>query len=81
MGATQMFTTSQWPERQLVRVHSILRPTERLAAMGLFKPETYRFFVIGFALGAVFVISTMDTNVGSALADNVVPVAEAQAAQ
>lgn len=49
--------------------------------MGLFKPETYRFFVVGFAVGALFVVATTDNKVGSAIANGVVPVAEAQAAQ
>jgi hypothetical protein len=56
-------------------------PDRKTDRMGLFKPETYRFFLIGFAIGAVFVVSTMDTSVGSAFADSVVPVAEAQAAK
>lgn len=49
--------------------------------MGLFKPDLYRFFSIGFAVGALFVVATMDGSVGSNLADEVVPSAEAQTAQ
>ncbi len=49
--------------------------------MGLFKPELYRYLAIGFAVGALFVVSSMDTSVGDRIADGVVPVAEAQAAQ
>jgi hypothetical protein len=49
--------------------------------MGLFKPDFYRFFLIGFAGGALFVVSTMDTDLGERIARGVVPVAEAQAAK
>mgnify|MGYP003598225667 CR=1 FL=1 len=48
--------------------------------MGLMKPDFYRFFLIGFGLGALFVVSTMDTDLGERIARGVVPVAEAQAA-
>ena len=50
-------------------------------AMGLFKSDFYRMFAIGFAVGALFVVSTMDTGVGERIANGVVPVAEAQSAQ
>lgn len=49
--------------------------------MGLFKADFYRFLTIGFAIGTVFVVATMDTTVGSSIAHGVVPVAEAQTAQ
>jgi hypothetical protein len=49
--------------------------------MGLFKPDLYRFFTIGFAAGALLVLATMDGNVGSEIANGVVPAAEAQPAQ
>jgi len=49
--------------------------------MGLFKPDFYRMFVIGFAVGAVFVASTTDMSVGEKIANGVVPVAEAQSAR
>jgi hypothetical protein len=49
--------------------------------MGLFKPDFYRMFAIGFAAGAIFVASTMDLSVGDRIASGVVPVAEAQAAR
>lgn len=48
--------------------------------MGLFKPEFYRLFLLGFVGGALFVVSTMDTDVGERIANGVVPVAEAQVA-
>jgi hypothetical protein len=50
-------------------------------AMGFFKPDFYRFFVIGFAAGAIFVASTTDMSVGDRIANGVVPVAEAQVAR
>jgi len=49
--------------------------------MGLFKPDLYHFLSICFAVGALFVVATMDGSVGSSLADEVVPSAEAQTAQ
>ena len=49
--------------------------------MGSFKPEFYRFFAIGFAVGALFVGATMDIGLGSTISDGVIPVAEAQVAQ
>ena len=49
--------------------------------MGLFKPDFYRFFLFGFAAGALFVVTTMDTGIGSTIARGVVPIAEAQAAR
>lgn len=49
--------------------------------MGLFKSDFYRMFAFGFVAGALFVFSTMDTGVGERIANGVVPVAEAQAAQ
>ena len=42
--------------------------------MGLFKPDLYRFFTIGFAAGALLVAGGF----GALLAKGVVPVAEAQ---
>lgn len=51
-----------------------------LPAMGFFKPDFYRMFAIGFAVGALFVASTTDLSVGEKIANGVVQVAEAQAA-
>lgn len=51
------------------------------APMALFKPDFYRMFAVGFVAGALFVFSTMDTGMGERIANGVVPVAEAQAAQ
>lgn len=48
--------------------------------MGLFKADFYRFFSIGFAVGALLILATMDGNVGQEIANGVVPVAEAQTA-
>ena len=45
--------------------------------MRLFKPEFYRFFVVGFAVGAVLVVATMDTSTGNQLRDGIMPVADA----
>lgn len=49
--------------------------------MGLFKPDLYRYFTIGFAAGALLVVATMNGSMGSNLADSMVPAAEAQPAQ
>jgi hypothetical protein len=49
--------------------------------MGLFKPDFYRFFLVGFAAGALFVVASMDTQVGPVIAGGVVPAAEAQSAR
>ena len=49
--------------------------------MGLFKPDLYRCLAIGFAVGALFVVTSMENSVGERIAHGVVPVAEAQAAQ
>ena len=53
---------------------------ESLPAMRFFKANFCRFFTIGFAAGALFVVATTETDVGSTLANGVIPVAEAQAA-
>lgn len=49
--------------------------------MGKYKPDFYRYFTIGFAVGALLVVATMDGSVGSNLAERMVPAAEAQAVQ
>ncbi len=49
--------------------------------MGMFKPDFARFFLIGFAMGALFVVSSTDNSVGERIANGVVPVAEAQSAR
>jgi hypothetical protein len=49
--------------------------------MGLFKADFSRFFTIGFAVGALLVFATMENNVGSQIANGVVPAAEAQTAE
>ena len=51
------------------------------AAMGLFKPDFYRFFVVGFAAGALFVVATMDTSAGKQVREGVMPVADAAATE
>ncbi|MEZ5743143.1 MAG: hypothetical protein R3D89_05290 [Sphingomonadaceae bacterium] len=56
-----------------------LLQTESQVLMGLFKPDLYRFFTIGFAVGALFVVATVDGGIG-ALTDTVFPAAEAQPA-
>jgi len=45
--------------------------------MRLFKSDFFRFFGIGFAVGAALVFVAFDGNAGSDLAAGVVPVAEA----
>lgn len=45
--------------------------------MELFKPNFYRFFVVGFAVGAVLVVATTDGNAGSQLREGIMPVADA----
>ncbi|MBD3729896.1 MAG: hypothetical protein IE933_09340 [Sphingomonadales bacterium] len=42
--------------------------------MGLFKPDLYRNFAIGFAIGTLIVLA----NLGSGLVDKAVPSAQAQ---
>lgn len=54
---------------------------ESLPVMGLFKADFYRFFTIGFAVGALFVVATMENDVGAQIANGVVPAAEAQTAR
>ena len=49
--------------------------------MGIFKPDFYRSFAIGFALGAVVVFSTLGIDWGQQLANGVAPVAEAAPAR
>jgi hypothetical protein len=50
---------------------------DETAGMKLFKPDFYRFFVVGFAVGAVLVVATMDGSTGSQLRQGVMPVADA----
>ncbi len=57
------------------------RPAKVYPAMGLFKSDLYRMFAIGFAVGTLFVFSTIETGVGERIANGVVPVVEAQSAQ
>lgn len=45
--------------------------------MGLFKPDFYRFFALGFTAGAVLVFSTLGVEMGDNIAQSVVPAAEA----
>jgi hypothetical protein len=49
--------------------------------MGLFKPDFYRFFVVGFAAGALFVVATMDGSAGKQVRQGVMPVADAAATE
>lgn len=50
-------------------------------AMGLFKADFYRFFTLGFAVGALLVVANVGLEgFGSNLADGVVPVARAATA-
>ena len=49
--------------------------------MGPLKTDFVRFFTFGFAAGALLVVATMDTDVGSTLAQGVAPPAAAQAIQ
>jgi hypothetical protein len=41
--------------------------------MGLFKPDLYRSFAIGFALGAVLLIGTLDDGARSQIAAKIIP--------
>jgi len=45
--------------------------------MGMFKPDFYRFFLVGFAVGAVLVVATMDGSAGNQLRGGIMPVADA----
>ena len=49
--------------------------------MGLFKPDLYRSFAIGFAVGAVIVLASLGVNFGSDIANGVAPAAEAASAR
>ena len=49
------------------------------AAMGIFKPDFYRFFTIGFAAGALFVVGSMEGSVAHDLTGGLIPAAEAHA--
>lgn len=46
--------------------------------MGLFKADFYRFFVLGFAAGALLVLGTTGIGGEARLADNLVPPAKAE---
>jgi hypothetical protein len=50
---------------------------DETAGMELFKPNFYRFFVVGFAVGAVLVVATTDGSAGSQLREGIMPVADA----
>jgi len=54
---------------------------DELAGMGLFKPDFFRFFVVGFVVGAVLVVATMDGSAGSQLRAGIMPVADAAATE
>lgn len=45
--------------------------------MGIFKPDLYRSFAIGFALGAAGLLGLNSLNGGLNLANQMIPVAEA----
>ena len=50
--------------------------------MGMFKPDFFRFFSIGFVVGAGLVLASLTGgHVGSEIAQGVVPAAEAAPAQ
>jgi hypothetical protein len=49
--------------------------------MGLFKPDFYRSFAIGFALGAVAVFTSLNGSSGSVFAGGLVPSAIAAPAE
>jgi len=49
--------------------------------MGLFKADLYRFFTIGFAIGALMVVVSTDGFSAGKLVDGVVPAAEAAPAR
>ncbi|WP_174523881.1 hypothetical protein [Novosphingobium naphthalenivorans] len=49
--------------------------------MGLFKPDFYRFFALGFAGGALLVFGVMGLGNHTSLADNIVPPAQAETTQ
>lgn len=57
-------------KRHLVQLHG-RRP------MGLFKADFFRFFAIGFALGAGLMAATVDRTAAGALMQGVVPSAVA----
>ena len=45
--------------------------------MRLFKPDVYRFFTVGFAVGAFLVVASMDGSVAHDLTGGLIPAAEA----
>jgi len=50
--------------------------------MGMFKPDFYRFFTIGFAVGAALVFTVRaGSDVGNEIAQNMVPPAQAAPAR
>lgn len=49
--------------------------------MGLFKPDFFRSFAIGFALGAVVVFGVVNGDSGSVVTGGVVPTAVAAPAE
>lgn len=49
--------------------------------MGLFKPDLYRFFALGFGAGALLVLATIGISGSDDLAKGVVPSAVAAEAQ
>jgi len=49
--------------------------------MGIFKLDFYRFFVAGFAAGALLVLATMDGSTGDQLREGVMPVADAASSE
>lgn len=47
--------------------------------MGLFKPDLYRSFAVGFAIGALALFATLDSSARDQLTGRVIPVAQAAA--
>ncbi len=45
--------------------------------MGLFKPDLYRSFAIGFVLGALGLVGAVGLQGGTSLAQQMIPAAEA----
>jgi hypothetical protein len=68
-------------ESGIAALRAINTKANGVSRMGLFKADFFRFFALGFAAGAVLVFTTLDSHVGSNLAQGVVPTAEAAPAR
>ncbi len=52
--------------------------TSEDTSMGLFRADFYRFFTVGFVAGALLVVASVEGDIRSAIAEGIVPAAQAQ---